>query len=435
MNKIARETFFVQRSTNKVSGRDFVELTSVEHFDSGIISLEGLSDILRRKSPESDITPQALSKKINSKNAVAFLERTLEAIYKEQVAPKLKKMPLEVLEQFSNVYLQDSTQIELNEHLSEEFRGVGGSASKSSLKIDLLYEATRHILKKVFITEGIYPDQKNGARVLDQIREGDLIIRDLGYFDLSVLGDIGGKGAYYLSRLFKSTKVYLSSNPGAEAVDLASYVKKQIGNRGLIDMKVYLGEARICSRLIAYRTPEHIINDRRRKAKRSAQRKGKTLSREYLEWLDYSFFITNVETKTWPPEIVGTIYRMRWQIELIFKQWKQLFRIDVMKGSRAERIRCLLYGRLIMIHIVTQIYAFSAGHCHCTMGREVSAVKLIQWLQRKGRLCQSIINNRLSTLMEELLNSLSRGLLKQKRRRKTTFELISGQIEFLESFS
>jgi len=45
------------------------------------------------------------------------------------------------------------------------------------------------------------------------------------------------------------------------------------------------------------------------------------------------------------------------------------------------------------------------------------------------------INNRLSTLMEELLNSLSRGLLKQKRRRKTTFELISGQIEFLESFS
>lgn len=100
LNKIARETFFVQRSTNKVSGRDFVELTSVEHFDSGIISLEGLSDILRRKSPESDITPQALSKKINSKNAVAFLERTLEAIYKEQVAPKLKKMPLEVLEQF-----------------------------------------------------------------------------------------------------------------------------------------------------------------------------------------------------------------------------------------------------------------------------------------------------------------------------------------------
>ena len=137
MNKIARETSFVQLSTNKVSGRDFVELMSIEHFDSGIISLEGLSDILCRKSHESDISPQALSKRINSKNAAAFLERTLEAVYKEQAGPKLEKIPLEVLEQFSNVYLQDSTQIELNEHLSEEFRGVGGSASKSSLKIDL----------------------------------------------------------------------------------------------------------------------------------------------------------------------------------------------------------------------------------------------------------------------------------------------------------
>lgn len=235
LNKIARETSFVQRSTNKVSGRDFVELMSAEHFDSGIISLEGLTDILRVKSPESDITPQALSKKINSENAVAFLERTLEAIYKEHAVSELEKIPLEALKPFPNVYLQDSTQIELNEHLSEEFKGVGGSASKSSLKIDLLYEATRHILKKVFITEGTYPGQKNGARVLDQIGEKDLMLRDLGYFAVSALRDIEGKGAYYLSRLFKSVKVYLSRDSDVEAICLPSYVKKQMGNRGFIE--------------------------------------------------------------------------------------------------------------------------------------------------------------------------------------------------------
>lgn len=187
--------------------------------------------------------------------------------------------------------------------------------------------------------------------------------------------------------------------------------------------------------MIVYRAPEGVINERRRKAKKSAQKKGKTLSREYLEWLDYSFYITNVGKETWVAEIVGTIYRLRWQIELVFKQWKQLFRIDVMKGTRAERIRCLLYGRLIMIHIVTQICAASAWYCHSTMGREVSAVKLIQWLRRKGRLCKAMVNNTLSALMEELLNSFFKGLLKQKRRRKTTLALISGRIGFLESCS
>jgi len=67
--------------------------------------------------------------------------------------------------------LQDSTQIALNEHLAEEFKGAGGSASKSSVKIDLLYEAVHHILKEVSITKGTYPDQKNGAKVLKHIGE------------------------------------------------------------------------------------------------------------------------------------------------------------------------------------------------------------------------------------------------------------------------
>lgn len=137
LDKIARETFFVQRSTNKVSGRDFLELTTVDHFGQIAISLEGLCDVLRGKSSHADISPQALSEKINSDHAVAFLEKVLEVIYKNQLRPKLEKIPLEVLKLFSNVYLQDSTQIALNEHLSEEFSGVGGSASKSALKIDL----------------------------------------------------------------------------------------------------------------------------------------------------------------------------------------------------------------------------------------------------------------------------------------------------------
>ncbi len=435
LDKIARETFFVQRSSNKVSGRDFLELMTIDHFGQIAISLEGLCDVLRGKSSQADISPQALSEKINSDHAVSFLEKVLEGIYNNQLRPKLEKIPLEVLKLFSNVYLQDSTQIALNEHLSEEFSGVGGSASKSALKIDLLYEAINHVLKEVTITEGTYADQKNGATVVSHIQERDLIIRDLGYFDLSVLESIEDKKAYYLSRLFKSVNVYLSCELHAESIDLTSYVRNRIADSGFMDMKVYLGEERVGCRLITYRVPEELINERRRKARRSAQKKGRTLTQEYLEWLDYSFYITNVVAEIWSPEIVGTIYRIRWQIELIFKQWKQLFQIDVMQGTRSERIRCLLYGRLIMINIVTQIYALSAWYCSGTLGREVSAVKLIQWLQRKGRICQTIVKGKVSTLIEELTNSLPKGLLKQKRHRRTTFGLINEQIGFLESFS
>ncbi len=77
LDKIARESYFVQRSTNKVSGRDFLELMTIDHFGQITISLEGLCDVLREKSSHADISPQALSEKINSEYAVAFLEKAL----------------------------------------------------------------------------------------------------------------------------------------------------------------------------------------------------------------------------------------------------------------------------------------------------------------------------------------------------------------------
>ncbi len=436
LNEIAVETSFVQRSTtNKVSGREFLELMTIDHFNQGTISLEGLCDALAAKSSKADISPQALSSKINSDQAVCFLEKTLENVYANQLRPKVSKIPLKALESFSNVYIQDSTQIELNEHLSEEFKGSGGDASKSALKIDVLYDVINHILKEVNITKGTYPDQKNGTNVMGQIEEGDLIIRDLGYFVVLLIEAIDSKKAFYLSRLFKGVNVYLSAELKSKAINLPAYVSEKIGNRGCMDMEVYIGAERVCSRLICYRAPEQVINERRRKAKKAAQKKGKCLSHEDLEWLAYSFYITNVKVENWSVEIVGTIYRIRWQIELIFKQWKGLFQIDVMKGFRKERIRCLLYGRLIMINIVTGIYALSAWYCRVTLSREISGVKLIQWLQREGRISQSIVRDRVSALMEELINSIPRCLLKQKRRRKTTIELIDEQINFVESFA
>ena len=55
---------------------------------------------------------------------------------------------VENLDIFERVFLQDSTQIKLSEKLSEFFKGSGGSASKSLLKIDLLYELHSEALRK-----------------------------------------------------------------------------------------------------------------------------------------------------------------------------------------------------------------------------------------------------------------------------------------------
>ncbi len=52
-------------------------------------------------------------------------------------------------------------------------------------------------------------------------------------------------------------------------------------------------------------------------------------------------------------EQVALLYRVRWQIELVFKLWKSYCRLDHIQGLRRERVLFELYTKMIGI-ILTQ---------------------------------------------------------------------------------
>jgi hypothetical protein len=66
---------------------------------------------------------------------------------------------------------------------------------------------------------------------------------------------------------------------------------------------------------------------------------------------------------------------------------------------------------------------------------EVSRDKLIKWLLRKNRLAQLIRGSSLFWLFDELLSLLTKQLLKQKRKRKTTLKRIVDHETFEQAFS
>jgi IS4 transposase len=132
-------------------------------------------------------------------------------------------------------------------------------------------------------------------------------------------------------------------------------------------------------------------------------------------------------------EALGTIYRLRWQVELTFKHWKSLFRINVLKGTRPERIQCLIYGRLIVILVVQRLLARAAAVA-VSEQRELSFCKTIQWLLRGGRLAKAFIDRPFVGLFKRRVSCMKR-LLKQKRKRLTTRQSIVQQVGYLDSFS
>ena len=137
--------------------------------------------------------------------------------------------------------------------------------------------------------------------------------------------------------------------------------------------------------------------------------------------------------EVWAPQVVGTIYRVRWQLELTFKRWKSLTQIHLLKGTRPERIRCFVYGRLIAMVLLGKLSGYALWYAHHHLAREVSEHKLFSWLIRRGRIAKAVHEGQIQHLLNTLTRDLARWC-KDKRKRKTTQQHLAEQTPYLESF-
>ncbi len=434
LSRLAKESKFIQRSTSRLEGFDFVFLLAITCMLEPNITLEGLCDCLTEINPEAEMKPQSLSDRINSEYSAAFMEKVLELALEKNLEHVRKGKAAEALNGFNRVFLQDSTQIKLSEKLSEIFKGSGGSASKSILKIDLLYELHSDELENILITDCKEPDQSLAATALSHLRRGDLIIRDLGYFALSRLKEIVDAEADYLSRLFSSLQLYLPDFSADVIEDLGEFFMRKFPGESVIETEALLGrDEKFPARLVGYKLPDKVVNERIRKARKAAAKKGRSLTKKTINWLRFAFYITSVDEKIWPAEVVGTIYRIRWRVELIFKTWKSLLGIDLLKGARPERITCFVYGRLIAIAAMTSLYAYAAWYAFWEYGREASGHKFFNWLKRRERIKKALFSGILELMFDEIKRDVLKNC-KQQRKRKTSLELIDQMVPFMDSF-
>jgi hypothetical protein len=98
--------------------------------------------------------------------------------------------------------------------------------------------------------------------------------------------------------------------------------------------------------------------------------------------------------------------------------------VHVLTGTRPERIRCLLYGRLSTITLLMRVCAYAAWYAAAVCHRAVRFPKLLLWLQRHGRFAHAVQDDTLETLYADLRQAMEPLLCKQKRKRLTTQQLL-----------
>lgn len=347
INIIAKDNGFFIREV-KLDGFKFLDMLLFTHFNHKELSLNDLSIQLKIRYGIT-IRKQSIDERF-TETAVKFLKTVLEKIINIYVQ---KNNEIDFTK-YANVRIKDSTAFQLPPTMEDKYPGSGGSASTAMIRIQFEYD-----LKTGKILDlSIYPfnnqDTKNAKETIDNIQENDLVIRDLAYTAIKNLQKIEEKNAFYLNRLNSTTNVYEDKKGQSEELDfnkLQNYMKAN--NLQRIEKDVYVGkQEKFKTHIIIELLPQERYDQRVRKAKKEAKRKGRKLGKIYKSRMGLNVFITNTDI---PATRVRIMYTMRWQIELMFKIWKSTGEIHKVKKMKIERFEAVLFAKLIWIAINWQI--------------------------------------------------------------------------------
>jgi hypothetical protein len=402
-NKIARETAFVQRKS-KLTGSRFLSVWVLGFIQHPQASLNLLSQVAEDIGVR--ISRQGIQKRLTP-SAVSFLKKMFE--YSKEALQNRIPISLPLLTQFTAIELVDSSQVALPDELADEFAGAGGDGPQATMKLQTVWEFLHGNLSQVVLQSGRHTDQGFRGH-LAQIVRGGLFLCDLGYFCTASLQAIANAGAYFVSRL--DTKCVLYDPMTEERFDLLHYLGQSAHNQHELQLQV-TRVAKLPCRVLAVRLPADVVDERRRKAKANARRKGRTLSAEKLAWLEWNVYITNVPQTMLTFTQTMLLYSLRWQIELLFKLWKSESQLDRVAGRLRERVLCEIYAKLIGMVLFQYLSAPLRW-----AERELSPTKALQTLQRHvlemAKTVHSVAD--LQAVLDFIFRRWQRFALKDKRR-------------------
>ena len=340
----ARETGFVQRQS-KLSGAQWVQTLVFGWQANPDASLGQL--IQTAATLGVGITEQGLDARFTPAGA-RCLEQVLQAALTHVIAADPVSLPL--LQRFTAVYLLDSTQVQLPGALAARWPGNGAyrvpAERSAALKVQVGLEFRTGQLQGPFLQPGRAGDRSSPTQRTPVVA-GALRIADLGYFDLDTLQAWSAGQGFWLTRRMAGTGLSAAhGNP----LNLKRFLRQQKGS--LVECPVQLGQThRLAARLCAVRVTSEEVARRRRQLKEAARVRQQAISPERWALAGWTIYVTNV-----PPALLSlceawVLMRLRWQMELLYKLWKQHGRLDRSRSHKPWRILCEVYAKLLALLI------------------------------------------------------------------------------------
>ena len=175
---------------------------------------------------------------------------------------------------------------------------------------------------------------------------GQLAVGDRGYCNAPGIGAVVERGADVLVRVNRGSLPMNDSR--GNAIELMSWLRGLQGYDAHERTAVIYDRERkrtIAGRLVATRLPPAQAKKARARLQREFGSKVKPLDREAAEYI--VLFTTAAKSRLDANRCV-TLYRLRWQIELLFKRWKSLCGFDRLPNYLDETILAWMYAKVLL---------------------------------------------------------------------------------------
>jgi len=270
----------------------------------------------------------------------------------EQLAFEQNKVLSEKLAKFKDVLIQDSTIIRLHKSLAKKWPAARSKTVAAGVKVGMLVSAVANSPKSI----GIYAETTNELKTLrigPWIKDRILLI-DLGFYKHQLFAKIKENEGYFVSRLKGSADPLIvdvyNTCPGNSIDVKGKYLSEILPKlkRQVLDVEVE----------ISFKIP----NYNGKSKTRTDTERFRLVAVYNIDEEKYHVYLTNISNDDLTPQDVAKLYGARWDIELIFKELKSRYDLDVVNTKNPQIVEAYIWIAILTLFISRRIYNIVRKH-------------------------------------------------------------------------
>jgi len=247
--------------------------------------------------------------------------------------PKLRA----VFAPFIEVLAVDSSLLRLHDCLGDTYPSVWSNHTKAAIKLGAVVNVVNRGLKILTLTHGSRHDLhllKPGAWM-----KGRLLVFDLAFYQTLLFKKIQHHGGYFLCRM------KVSGNP----IIIASH---KPAHRNLVGRHLRDAQTQISGTVFdVLGSMTYMLRHKRRPFVTTHDVQWRCVGLYNAESDQWHRYVTNMPPQMMKAEHVSAVYAARWEVELLFRELKSIYRIGSMPSGNKHVTETLIYAALLSLSV------------------------------------------------------------------------------------